>query len=174
MAALEFERIPYLSVIAMSPQGARDFFGGAFFKTVCRGQVAGPRWRFGAREYRLFRTEADWLQYQADRRKELSPPVKNVTPEPPPLAEEACRTAFEIGIAFAQALSDSMEVPMSPNNSYRVAVIRWSLDEHPYWADSGCGVLDLDKAEAVWRAGRAAGELCRIVLADSPVLKEVP
>lgn len=174
--AVEFERIPYLTVVAMSPDGAREFFGGSFFKVVSLGQALGPRWRFGAREYRLFRTEADWRQYQAER-KEFSATVKNLTPRPDPLASEGSRTAFEIGIAFAQAVSDTMEEPMhSPTDTYRVAVIRWSSDPqpHPYWADSGCGVLNLETAETVWQAGRDAGELCRIVPADSPILKSVP
>jgi hypothetical protein len=61
---IEFERIPYLLVTAMSAQGARDFFGGSWFKTLCVGQDTTPGKKFGARTYKLFRTEADWLEYQ--------------------------------------------------------------------------------------------------------------
>ena len=61
---IEYERIPYLLVTAMSAQGARDFFGGSWFKTLCVGQDTSPGNKFGARTYKLFRTEADWLEYQ--------------------------------------------------------------------------------------------------------------
>ena len=63
-------RDPYLLVTAMSAQAARDFFGGAFFKTLCVGQDLSPTKKFGARTYKLFRTEADWLRYQAEKRAE--------------------------------------------------------------------------------------------------------
>lgn len=61
---LEFERVPYLLVTAMNAQDARDFFGGPFFKTLCVGQDTGRGKKFGARTYKLFRTEADWREYQ--------------------------------------------------------------------------------------------------------------
>jgi len=72
MSKLEFEPMTHQRVTAMSAQGARDFFGGTWFKTVCIGQALGPRHRFGARTYLLFRTEADWRKYQAEKRAEGS------------------------------------------------------------------------------------------------------
>jgi hypothetical protein len=66
MAKPQFEPMTHQRVTAMSAQGARDFFGGAWFKTVCVGQALDPRNRFGARIYLLFRTESDWNKYQAD------------------------------------------------------------------------------------------------------------
>lgn len=55
---------------------------------------------------------------------------------------------------------------------YRVEVLRWSIDPtpRPYWTDSGCGRLTLERARDVFRAGRDAHELVRIVEtgADKP------
>lgn len=62
-AKIEFECMPYLTVTAMSAEGARAFIGGEFFKVQCVGQSTHPRDRFGARTYRLFRTANDWNEY---------------------------------------------------------------------------------------------------------------
>lgn len=69
---LEFERDTHVRVTAMSAQGARDFFGGAWFKTICLGQALADKYRFGARTYLLFRTEADWNKYRAEKSAEAS------------------------------------------------------------------------------------------------------
>jgi hypothetical protein len=60
---------------------------------------------------------------------------------------------------------------------FRVAVLHWRTEfnrMHGYWADSGCGELTREAAEAVYKAGRANQELCRIVPADAPILRAVP
>lgn len=72
-AALEFERMPYLTVSSMSAESARKFATeltghAVWFKVVCAGQSKNPRQRFGARVYKLFANEADWLRYQRERR----------------------------------------------------------------------------------------------------------
>lgn len=73
MSALQFERMPYLTVSSMDAASARKFATdltghAAWFKVLCAGQETRPKFKFGARVYKLFATEADWLQYQAERR----------------------------------------------------------------------------------------------------------
>lgn len=62
---MEFEFDTCLRCTAMSAQKAREFFGGEFFRVVCTGQAIGAKYRFGARHYKLFRTEAAYNQHQA-------------------------------------------------------------------------------------------------------------
>lgn len=66
---------------------------------------------------------------------------------------------------------------MGKKKLFRVAVLHWRMDFdklHGYWADSGCGELTRERAEAVYKAGRENNVLCSIVRADAPILRAVP
>jgi len=61
--AVEFERDPFISVVSMSAEQAKDFLCPTAFKVVCIGQADPSRYRFGARRYRIFPTAQDWATY---------------------------------------------------------------------------------------------------------------
>lgn len=63
MAELEHDRC--LRVVAMNAERAKAFGMPDAVRVVCDGQADPTRYRFGARNYRLYRTEAD---YQADQK----------------------------------------------------------------------------------------------------------
>lgn len=65
----EFEREYFISVVAMSAQGAREFICPTAFRVTCVGQADPTRYRFGARRYRVFVTANDWSKYCAETRK---------------------------------------------------------------------------------------------------------
>lgn len=68
---LEFEPMTHQRCTAMSAQGARDFLGGTWYKTVCVGQALGSRYKFGARTYLLFRTRQDYEKYLKDQNENI-------------------------------------------------------------------------------------------------------
>jgi hypothetical protein len=51
---IEFERMGYLSVVAMSKQGARDFFGMPDARVEYDRQADPKKYRFGACVFRVY------------------------------------------------------------------------------------------------------------------------
>ncbi len=64
MSKLVMEHIPFLSIVAMSANGARQMVGEPIFKVQCVGQADANRYKFGARRYRVFKSAADWNRYR--------------------------------------------------------------------------------------------------------------
>lgn len=70
-SAEQIERVPYLTVTSMDSGSAQEWARGmfgvqSFFKCICIGQADPERYRFGARQYRLFLTAQDWNIYKRD------------------------------------------------------------------------------------------------------------
>jgi hypothetical protein len=57
------ERELFLRVVSMNESSARAFGMPNAVKVVCAGQADPARYRFGAREYLLFATWADYNAY---------------------------------------------------------------------------------------------------------------
>lgn len=59
------EHQPYLEVVAMNADAAKALIMPDAVKVECIGQADADRYRFGARVYRLFHSQAAWERYRS-------------------------------------------------------------------------------------------------------------